>query len=104
MRGCFALIAGFLSLSRYAVETRTHNARALLAEPHDELQQITLCEFGLPRVVVRCDEIVRVVDTAFDGDAVCAHRVSAEATALRADANRKLSDIFYAGSDRIGKF
>ena len=30
--------------------------------------------------------------------------MSAEATALRADANRKLSDIFYAGSDRIGKF
>ena len=31
MRGCFALVAGFLSLSRHAVETRTHNVRALLA-------------------------------------------------------------------------
>jgi hypothetical protein len=30
--------------------------------------------------------------------------MSAEAVALRADANKKLSDIFYAGSDRIGKY
>ena len=30
--------------------------------------------------------------------------MSAESSALRTDANTKLSDIFYAGSDRIGKF
>jgi hypothetical protein len=30
--------------------------------------------------------------------------MSAEAVVLRADANKKLSDIFYAGSDRIGKY
>ena len=68
-----------------AVVTRLGmNARALMAESHDELQQITLCEFGLPRVEVRCDEIVRVVDATFDGDAVCARRVDVETTALRA--------------------